>query len=319
MSSQSWVCVNNSNHRYDTKTAESNSYFCPQCPYGEGILLNKDDTPASTLASPNSSVQQLPHHQEDLGLCIMLLDCSGSMAEPAFKNHPMTKRDLIAKSVSAGIFSLSGNPLKEFAYILIMGFDHEIEILIPYMSIEKVVQEYTDASGLEKALKDKMYKKNGATDINGALEVAFRFTQQFINSEISMLGTYKPRIQTVLDDNMNSHSIPNVRVLLFTDGGQYMGDDKTTLKPSPFRNLQYNGKTFDLLMSAYYGSSADGDCAKLKSLASKCPRHPQTDQFFLFDDPSKVANLKGLFRMASGASGFCPTCLDEANTVTRDF
>ncbi|MBO9201031.1 MULTISPECIES: vWA domain-containing protein [Niastella] len=316
MSNNTWICVNNNGHAYDTITAEQNSYFCPKCPYGEGILLNQGPV---SIDNEGTIIPPMTQQQEDLGLCIMLLDCSGSMAEPAFMNHPMSKRDLIAKSVSAGIFSLSGNPLKEFAYVLIIGFDHEIEILVPYMSIEKLVQEYRDAAGLEHALKEKMYKKNGATDINGALEVAFRFTQQFINSEISILGTYKPRIQAVLDDNMMNHSIPNVRVLLFTDGGQFMGPDKTTLNPSPFRNLQYDGKVFDLLMSAYYGSSSDKDYDKLKSLASKCPRHPSTDQFFLFDDPTKVANLKGLFRMASGASGFCPTCLDEANTVTRDF
>jgi hypothetical protein len=338
----SWVCVNNTGHVYDTRTAEQNSYFCPQCPYGEGILLNQPVQATSTAATTSAAIAPAPTmqggngnpafapapapapppqaiHQEDLGLCIMLLDCSGSMKEPAFKNHPMSKRDLIAKSVSAGIFSLSGNPLKEFAYILIIGFDHEIATLIPYTSIEKVVEEYRDASSLEQVLKDKMNKKNGATDINRALEVAFGFTQQFINSDISVLGHYKPRIQTVLDDNMISHQIPNVRVVLFTDGGQYMGPDKTTLNPSPFKNLQYNGKIFDLLMCAYYGGSTDNDYGKLKGLASKCPRHPGTDQFFLFDDPTKVANLKGLFRMASGASGFCPTCLDEANTVTRDI
>jgi hypothetical protein len=236
------------------------------------------------------------------------------MNEPAFPNHPMSKRDLVAKSVSAGISSLSGNPLKEFAYVLIIGFDHEIDVLLPYTSIEQIVKDY-DAEALEKMLKEKMQQKNGATDINEALNVAFKFTQQFINSEISALGLYKPRIQTVLDDNMISHQIPNVRVLLFTDGGHYLGPDKTTLNPSPFRNLQYNGKVFDLLMSAYYGSSTDKDYNKLKGLASKCPRHPETDQFFLFDDPKKVANLKGLFRMASGASGFCPTCLEEANSL----
>jgi len=299
-----WVCVNDSNHAYDAKTAEQNSYFCPQCPYGEGILINQ--------ATNSGSLQN--QHQEDLGLCIMLLDCSGSMSDPAFPNHPMSKRDLVAKSVSAGISSLSGNPLKEFAYVLIIGFDHEIDVLLPYTSIEKIVQEY-DAEGLEIMLKEKMQQKNGATDINEALNVAFKFTQQFINSEISALGLYKPRIQTVLDDNMISHQIPNVRVLLFTDGGHYLGANNTTLNPSPFKNLQYNGKVFDLLMSAYYGSSEDKDYNKLKSLVSKCPRHPETDQFFLFDDPKKVANLKGLFRMASGASGFCPTCLEEANSL----
>jgi hypothetical protein len=311
MSNNTWVCVNDTTHVYDTKTAEDNSYFCPKCPYGEGILIAQATGTGSTTTST-------PQHQEDLGLCIMLLDCSGSMGDPAFRNHPMSKRDLIAKSVSAGIFSLSGNPLREFAYVLIIGFDHEIDILLPYSSIEQIVQEHKDAMGLEQMLKEKMHRKNGATDINEALNVAFKFTQQFINSEITSLGNYKPRIQTVLDDSMSTHLIPNVRVLLFTDGGQYLGPDRTMLNPSPFKNLKYNNKVFDLLMCAYYGHGEDNDYFKLRTLASKCPRHPDVDQFFLFDDPTKVANLKGLFRMASGASGFCPTCLDEANTAVHD-
>ena len=314
MSNAIWVCANNSSHTYTPDEAEENNYFCPKCPYGEGILINQDVTFSPTSTSTPSRSQQ----QEDLGLAIMLLDCSGSMKESAFPNHPTTKMELIAKSVSAGIFSLSGNPLKEFAYVLIIGFDHEIDVLLPYTSIEEIVNQYKDAAGLERMLKEKMLVRGGATDINGVLKAAFNFTQQFINSDIAVLGSYKPRIQTVLDDNMDSHQVPNVRILLFTDGEHYLGDDNKTLNPSPFKNLQYKGKVIDLLMCAYYGSSTDNGYYQLKNLASKCPRHPATEQFFLFDDPGKVANLKGLFRMASGASGFCPTCLAEASMVTRD-
>lgn len=336
MSYSAWVCVNDKSHVFDTQTAEQNNYFCPTCPYGEGILLGQKSSPSPPptpdaegnsnpgngyyhTGKPTEEQFTRPKFMEDLGLCIMLLDCSGSMADPAFPSSPLSKRDLVAKSVSAGIFSLSGNPLKEFAYVLIIGFDHSIDILLPYTSIEEIVDQYKDASTLEKMLKDKMYAKNGATDINEALRVAFKFTQQFINGEIEALGVYKPRIQAVLDDNMISSQIPNVRVVLFTDGGQYLGPGKTALNPSPFQELRYNGRIFNLLMAAYYGSGKDDDFIKLKTLTSRCPRHPDSDQLFLFDDPSKVANLKGLFRMASGASGFCPVCLDEANAVTRDY
>jgi len=308
---------------YNQQEAEQHGYFCPKCPYGEGILVNAQGNSTIAINQTGSLVStaippSMP--QEDLGLAILLLDCSGSMKESAFPKHPTSKRDLIAKSVSAGIFSLSGNPLREYAYVLIIGFDHEIDVLLPYTSIQEIVNQYKDAAGLEQMLKEKMGKKEGATDINQALSVAFNFTQQFINSSITALGNYKPRIQAVLDDNMLSHQIPNVRVLLFTDGEHYLGEDNKTLNPNPFKNLQYNGKVFDLLMGAYYGNSGDNGYHQLKSLASRCPRHPQQDQFFLFDDPSKVANLKGLFRMTSGASGFCPVCLAEGGGagVTRD-
>lgn len=314
MSNEVWACVTNGQHTFDGSEAEKNGYFCPKCPYGESILVLKTGAPQSMAT--NGSTAQTP--QEDLGLAILLLDCSGSMKEAAFPNSPVTKKDLIAKSVSAGIFSLSGNPLKAYAYILIIGFDHEIDILLPYTSIHDIVEKYKEASGLEAMLREKMEKKGGATDINQVLSVAFDFTQQFINSSISALGNYKPRIQIVLDDNLGSHQIPNVRVLLFTDGEHYLGPDNRTLNPSPFRKLTYDGKVFDLLMSAYYGKGDENGYYQLKSLVSKCPRHPVQDQFFLFDDPSKVANLKGLFRMASGASGFCPTCLAEASSAITD-
>ncbi len=320
MSMNSWVCCTDNSHTFSKQDAEQNGYFCPKCPYGESILVNAQGSNNVSTTQGSSTSPALPAFapQEDLGLAILLLDCSGSMKGSAFPQHPTSKRDLIAKSVSAGIFSLSGNPLREFAYVLIIGFDHEIDVLLPYTSIQEIVNQYKDAAGLEQMLREKMSKKEGATDINQALSVAFNFTQQFINSSITALGNYKPRIQAVLDDNMQSHQIPNVRVLLFSDGEHYLGEDNRTLNPSPFKNLQYNGKVFDLLMSAYYGNSGDNGYYQLKSLVSKCPRHPIQDQFFLFDDPSKVANLKGLFRMASGASGFCPLCLAESGTAVRD-
>ncbi|RYG27586.1 MAG: VWA domain-containing protein, partial [Chitinophagaceae bacterium] len=312
MTKEVWVCSNNSTHRFDSQAAEQHSYFCPDCPFGEGILILVPNGGGSGGGGE-------PPHQEDLGLCIMLLDCSGSMNEPAFGDHPLSKKDLIAKSVAAGIFSLSGNPQREFAYVLILGFDHTVDTLLPYTSIEEIVVQYKEPVGLEQSLKEKMARKNGTTDINGALQLAFKFTQQFINSEISALGIYKPRIQSVIDDNMINHQVPNVRVLLFSDGVHFLGEENdNSLQQSPFKSLQYNHKVFDLLMSAYYGKNNEPGYHQLKSLVSKCPRHPTEPQFFLFDAPTKVANLKGLFRMASGASGFCPVCLDEANSLTKE-
>jgi hypothetical protein len=328
MGEKSWTCATNSNHTFGRQEAEANSYFCPKCPFGEGILIETDAIdfekpkhPSETKEGRKGREEVQPRTlkvHEDLGLAMILVDCSGSMKDPAFKNNPKSKKDLIANSVAAGIFSLAGNPLRKYAYVLIIGFDHEIDILLPYVSIEEIVEKYKNAPELEQMLKREMAKKDGATDINGVLKIAYNFTRQFINSEIEALGIYKPRIQTVLDDNLESRNVPNVRVLLFTDGEHYMGDDNKTLHPSPFKNLDYKGELFDPLMTAFYGSENENGGTQLRTLVSKCPRHPSQDQFFLFNHPSQVANLKGLFRMASGASGFCPSCLAEANMVIRD-
>ncbi|CAG5072933.1 hypothetical protein DYBT9623_04469 [Dyadobacter sp. CECT 9623] len=301
--SKNWICVNDSQHVFDAQTAASNGYFCPTCAYGEGILVE-----GGSVTSQATS---------DLGLCIMVLDCSGSMNDAAFQNSPISKNELVARSVTAGIYSLIGNSSKEFAYMLIIGFDHEIDILLPFTNLETIFRDYPESKVFEQELLSKMKVKGGATDINEALKIAFNFTQQFINSSISSLGNYAPRVQSVMDNNFELHNIPNVRVLLFTDGGQYTTSGERIL-PSPFKDLSFDGKNFDLLMSAYYGEVGEKGYSQLLSLSSKCPSHFDTDQFFLFDDPKKVANLKGLFRMASGASGFCPKCLEEANTVTTD-
>jgi hypothetical protein len=66
----------------------------------------------------------------------------------------------------------------------------------------------------------------------------------------------------------------------------------------------------DILIGAYFGQESDQGCAELKTLLSNCPIH-NSPQFFLFDKPSNIGNLKYLFRMASGASGFCPKCLEK--------
>lgn len=300
--SKDWICVNDATHVFDAKTAEDHGYFCPTCAYGEGILVE------GNIGSQVSA---------DLGLCIMVLDCSGSMNDPAFQNSPLSKNELVARSVTAGIYSLIGNSSKEFAYILIIGFDHDVDILLPFTNLETIFTNYPESKVFEQEILSKMKEKGGATDINEALHIAFNFTQQFINSSITSLGNYTPRVQSVMDNNFDLHNIPNVRVLLFTDGGQYTSKGDKIL-PSPFKDLSFNGKNFDLLMSAYYGEVGEKGYSQLQSLASKCPSHFDTDQFFLFDDPRKVANLKGLFRMASGASGFCPKCLEEANSVTTD-
>ena len=69
-------------------------------------------------------------------------------------------------------------------------------------------------------------------------------------------------------------------------------------------------------MTAFIGDESTDEQLKqgaeqMKSLANKCPVHQQTG-FFLINSVERYAVLRGLFRMASGASGFCPQCLRES-------
>ena len=63
-------------------------------------------------------------------------------------------------------------------------------------------------------------------------------------------------------------------------------------------------------MGAFFGKADDDGCAELRGILSPCPIHG-FEQFFLLDQPTKVATLSKIFRMASGASGFCPRCIPK--------
>lgn len=96
--------------------------------------------------------------------------------------------------------------------------------------------------------------------------------------------------------------MPNIRVLIYTDG-----EDEVTghITGNPFKNEEV-----DILMGAFFGQGEEPGCMALKNIVSKCPIH-EVDQFFLINDPTRIQTLRKLFRMASGASGFCPVCLAQ--------
>jgi len=127
------------------------------------------------------------------------------------------------------------------------------------------------------------------------------------------IKNYTPMKQIILKhDSVESVAIPNIRVLIYTDGQQFDAQENRTLKPNPFKEHPIPGLNHDILIGAYFGNEDDPGCKELKGLVSNCPRHDYP-QFFLFDNPKQMSNLKSLFRMASGASGFCPKCLEMAN------
>jgi hypothetical protein len=101
-----------------------------------------------------------------------------------------------------------------------------------------------------------------------------------------------------------------VRVLIYTDGMQFDAGGNRILRPNPFTQYPLHGLNHDIVIGAFFGQEDDDGCKELQSLLSRCPIHDEP-QFFLFDKPAKIGNLKYLFRMASGASGFCPKCLEK--------
>ncbi len=101
-------------------------------------------------------------------------------------------------------------------------------------------------------------------------------------------------------------SAPNVRILLYSDGQH--NPEKEDPLVNPFENVYPSP-----LMTAFLGDeSKDTESRQgadqMKALANICVVH-QKAGYFLINNPSKDAVLRNLFRMASGASGFCPSCL----------
>lgn len=269
---------------YTQPTAD---YFCTVCGY-DGLLI--DDA--------------IDTGDRELGLCILLMDASGSMEYPAFPNSPLSKLRLVANSAAQGIFDLQQMGKAEDVYICAMLFDNTVKQIF-FMSVKELLVEHNfEVKRFADYLYGELSKMGGLTDINGALQAANSFAKAFTERTIPNMQGYTPLEHLIQPKVGPSRVVPNVRVLLYTDGVQYLDGGNDALV-SPFKEWET-----DILMGAFFGDSSEAGCSELRSILSKCPNH-DFEQFFLLDQPSKVANLRKLFRMASGASGFCPLCIPK--------
>jgi hypothetical protein len=292
-----YVCSNNPSHTFDQMTIDG---FCPESEcYGIGFLVEEQ----GAQQTPGSSQSSIDLPGKEIGLCILLMDASGSMNTPAFSANPATKAQLVAGSASGGIFDLGKLSNKEDAYIIGIMFDSGIH---PVMcsSVEEILRVHSDTSKFAIFLKDKF--TYGGTDINGALNFAKQIYDDFVlHGDLSRYGgpkNVKPIKHSILTKQGEQKIVPNIRVLLYTDG-----EDETTgyIKGNPFKDEET-----DILMCAFFGRGEEPGCLPLKNITSKCPIH-DVDQFFLINEPNRIQTLRKLFRMASGASGFCPVCLAQ--------
>jgi len=323
---------------YSKKIEQGDEYLAKDKPYdawktfseakdlglGDGALedkiqyANEKEKEAHQQAIYNSNA--IPDELKELGLCIILMDASGSMETPAFEGSPITKMRLIAKAAASGIFSLRDNECSEYAYIAIYKFDHKIGPPILLKSIANIVREFRSESKFEDFLHDHLSSEDmgGQTNINEALNKAYDLARKFLNYEISAFREafggqdYPIKIQRIINQKtFKQDTASNVRVLLYTDGMQYFNDIDLPID-NPFKNQRLGN--YDILMGAFIGPGSgvgsDG-CKQLQVVLSQCPIHNKK-QFFLIDHPYKIFTLRGLFRMASGNSGFCPECLSKS-------
>ncbi len=238
-----------------------------------------------------------------IGLCILLMDASGSMQTTKpfeDKGNNSSLIDLVSRNVARAIFDLKNltQGKAKDAYILALMFDDVVKELF-FDSVDNLTTKHHSEGNFENFIKQELSNMGGGTDITTALEKAYTFYEQFIHNKINSLGEYTVLSQLDRGFNNNPINISNVRVLIYTDGNH---NANSTLY-SPFKDLDP-----DILMGAYFGEATDAGARELRNILGNCFKHNEK-QFFLINNTEDYAQLKNLFRMASGASGFCPICL----------
>ena len=312
-----WVCQKVKTHVFD----DTDNYYCTICAPFEGILKLKDVSDNVTVqkevkpkpppVQPTPVISD-PVEDQEVGLCIIMMDASSSMTEIAFKDIPLTRMTLAANCAASGIFDLERMQNNPNAYVACFKFDDRVKLMF-VDTVSNIIGRHKKIETFAAYLYKELFEFQQGTDINKALEQAHSFVSQFLSKKLAgfPVTRYTPMLQRILKFNSNeSVSIPNVRVLLYTDGMQYVDKGSKILNPNPFKQKLIDELNHDVLIGAYFGSETDKGCKDLRKLVSNCPKH-NVPQFFLFDDPSNIGDLKYLFRMASGASGFCPRCLEE--------
>jgi hypothetical protein len=301
-----WVCLTDETHVFDEPTDD---FFCSICPPYESILVEKEvevQVQENTQSPPDQVV--VP----EVGLCVILMDASSSMSDAAFEDSPITRMRLVSTSAASGIFDLKGMQNNPYAYVAAFKFDDRIELMFVDTIANLLDRFDRDVKKFANYLYDELVQMQQGTDINLALSTAYHFVERFMHKNLSELRIkeYAPMRQIILNSAAESLPVANVRVLIYTDGMQYDANKEKILNDNPFKVNPLPGLNHDIVIGAFFGKEVDEGCQELKSLLSRCPIHDEV-QFFLIDNPTRIGILKNLFRMASGASGFCPRCLDK--------
>jgi Bacterial Ig domain len=248
----------------------------------------------------------------EIGLSVLLMDASASMTDPISEQEQKTRMEQVAESAASGIFDLQRLQNNQDAWVTAFKFDDRVEKMFEESVAGLISRFDKDVNKFAAYIYDELYSMQQGTDINAALRKAYTYIDGFLQKKLDFpVRNYIPMYQPIMrGDSASSIPIPNIRVMMYTDGRQYDTHGDRYLKPNPFLQPPA-GLNHDILIGAFFGRSSDEGCSELKDLLSNCPIHEDTKQFFLFDTPKKIDHMKHLFRMASGASGFCPLCLGK--------
>ncbi len=298
---------------YDVITTDG---FCtnqPECEFGTGWLREK----SSAKSDDASGLTPLVFDNE-AGLCILMMDGSLSMNEPAFpdSDYPGTRYKLVAMNAAGGIWSLKSMTHQDNAWLALAVFGGEPK-LISIQSVDEIFKEHATAESLADSIQNILEKETPSarfTNINSAVQLAYDIKQAFIRGDLSAYGGpsgFKPVIHPVVrddDDGEQFIDIPNVRALIYTDGEHNV----TSAIKNSFASDEQS-----VLITAFIGEKNAKGVGQMQGLACTCPKHGPATGFFLIDSPERVQTLRGIFRMASGASGFCSACLHIEQKVVE--
>lgn len=305
-----YICTN-CKTEYDVKTADG---FCnnqPACEYGSGWLkeIGESGVDAPAVAS-DAAAPQISFDRE-IGLCILMMDGSLSMGEKAFPttDYPGNKYQMIATNAASGIWTLKNVTHSEDAYIAICVFAGKPG-LVWVKSVQEIIALFETKEKFADFIRTTLETKTPeprVTNINSAVSFARQIYEAYLKGDLTPYGgvdNFKPLSHKVVSLTKQGGeeyvSIPNARVLIYTDGEHNV----TAAVKNPFENGQ------SILLSAFVGEDEESAGIKqMQRIASVCPKHAPATGFFLINSPERIQTLKGLFRMASGASGFCPSCL----------
>lgn len=285
-----WVCIMNPKHVFDTEP-EDELMECPECKKENkfGILSQRDAVEIE--------------YENELGLCVLLMDASISMVQHKVPPTKKTRLEVIAETAAQGIFDLQGTTKSQETYICIMAFSKNVKILL-LNSLHNILEKFDyNFERFASFLKAEMSQMGQDTNINGALNAAYLLVDDFLNKKLSTFGDYDILYHVLLDHNMEEVKVPNVRVLLYTDG-RHNVPISTDPIVNPFKSMNP-----DILIGVFIGNDKVGK-NKLQKNLSNCPDH-NFPQFFHFDQSEKTDTLRKIFRMASGTSGFCVQCLGQ--------
>lgn len=254
------------------------------------------------------------------GLCLLVCDISYSMNERAFADREITKLEMVTEAIQSALVELYRVSKPDEAFIGIIAFGDRASLIQtrenrPFLlPVSRIEREY-GVDGLYQYLLD-CFKTDAPgvgrdrTDITAALRLAHTVYEEAVAGSLS-------KFQAADDVKIMKHSdivafdgsqpsVPNVRILIYSDGRH--NPETGSALVNPFEDVYPSP-----LMTAFLGDeSKDKESRQgadqMKALANVCITHRKPG-YFLINNPAKDAVLRNLFRMASGASGFCPQCL----------